>query len=44
LLVLACQALDRAESPREEIDRDGGVLRVRDSIREHPGLKAELAN
>jgi len=44
LLTLACQALDRAESLRERIDVDGEVIHVRGNLKEHPGLKGELAN
>ena len=44
VLAQACQALDRAEALRSEIDRDGEVIRVRGSIREHPALKHELAS
>jgi hypothetical protein len=41
LLTLACQGLDRAEALREEIDRDGAVIRVRGTIKDHPGLSHE---
>jgi hypothetical protein len=45
LLVLACQSLDRAEALREAIDRDGELLATRTGgLREHPGIKPELAN
>jgi hypothetical protein len=44
MLTAACQALDRAEALREEIDRDGEVIRSRGLIRDHPALKHELAN
>ena len=44
MLCQACQALDRAEALRSEIDRDGEVTRIRGSIREHPALKHELAS
>ena len=43
LLCLACQALDRAESLRETIDRDGDVLQTESGPRPHPALKDELA-
>ena len=43
MLAQACQALDRAEALREEIDRDGAVIRVRGTVRDHPALKHELA-
>jgi hypothetical protein len=44
MLTQACQALDRAEALREEIDRDGEVIRTRGTVRDHPALKHELAN
>jgi hypothetical protein len=44
MLAQACQALDRAEALREEIDQDGAVIRMRGTIRDHPALKHELAN
>jgi hypothetical protein len=44
MLCQACQSLDRAEALRAEIDRDGEVIRVRGSVREHPALKHELAS
>jgi hypothetical protein len=44
MLALACQALDRAEALRREIERDGAVLRVRGTVKDHPALKHELAN
>jgi hypothetical protein len=43
LLVSACQALDRAESCREQIDQVGEVIKTKTGIREHPLLKSELA-
>jgi hypothetical protein len=43
MLTAACQQLDRAESLREQIDRDGDVIRSKAGLREHPGLKHELA-
>ena len=43
MLTQACQELDRAESLREQIDRDGDVIRTKGNLREHPGLKHELA-
>src|SRR6476619_1890904 len=39
----ACQQLDRAESLRDQIDRDGDIIRSKAGLREHPGLKHELA-
>jgi hypothetical protein len=44
LLCLACQALDRAEACRVQIDRDGEMVRTKTGAREHCLLKAELAN
>jgi hypothetical protein len=44
LLTLACQSLDRAESLREQIDRDGEIIRLKGGLRDHPGLRHELAN
>ena len=44
LLLLACEATDRAASLREAIDRDGELISTRSGLKEHPGLKAELAN
>jgi hypothetical protein len=44
LLAQACLALDRAESLRETIARDGEFVSTRaGGLREHPGLKPELA-
>jgi hypothetical protein len=43
LLTLACQSLDRAESCRAEIDRDGEIIRSKTGTKEHPLLKHELA-
>ena len=43
MLTSACQQLDRAEALREAIDRDGEVIRSKAGLREHPGLKHELA-
>ena len=44
ILLLACQALDRAEALREQIDRDGEVIRAKGIIRDHPALRHELSN
>ena len=44
LLCGACQALDRAEACRAQIDKDGELLRWKGGVREHPLMKAELAN
>jgi hypothetical protein len=38
MLAQACQALDRAEALREEIDRDGAVIRARGMAKDHPAL------
>jgi hypothetical protein len=43
MLWLACQQLDRAESCRETIDRDGELIRGKSGPREHPLLRHELA-
>ena len=44
MLLQACAALDRAENLRLEIDRDGEVIRMRGTVKDHPALKHELAN
>jgi hypothetical protein len=44
LLCLAAEATDRAESLKREIDADGQFTRSRGVVRDHPGLKHELAN
>jgi hypothetical protein len=44
LLLLACEATDRAARLRGAIDRDGELISSRSGLKEHPGLKAELAN
>jgi hypothetical protein len=44
MLTQACQALDRAEALRAEIERDGEILRLRGTVKDHPALKHELAN
>jgi len=44
LLLLACEAIDRAESLRRQIERDGEVIRTRTGMKDHPALKHELAN
>jgi hypothetical protein len=43
MLTAACQQLDRAESLREQIDQDGDIIRTKAGLRDHPGLKHELA-
>jgi hypothetical protein len=42
MLAQACQALDRAETLRSEIERDGEVLRLQGTVRDHPALKHEM--
>jgi hypothetical protein len=44
MAALACAALDRAESCREQIDTDGEIVKIKGIPREHPLLKIELAN
>jgi hypothetical protein len=45
VLLLAAEALDRAEDCRKQIARDGAVLRSENRPpRDHPLLKIELAN
>lgn len=44
LLTAACQALDRAEACRDQIDADGEILNTKSGPKEHPLLKTELAN
>ena len=39
MLTAACQQLDRAKSLREQIDRDGDIIRTKAGRRDHPGLK-----
>jgi hypothetical protein len=43
LLEQAAAAYDRAERLRVEIERDGEIVRGRTGMREHPGLRGELA-
>jgi hypothetical protein len=43
MLAQACAALDRAEALRERIDKDGAIIRTKGGLRDHPGLKHELA-
>src|SRR5262245_2788485 len=44
LLCLACEAIDRVRMLREEIARDGAVVRLRNGgVKEHPALRAEIA-
>jgi hypothetical protein len=45
MLALACECLDRAEMLREEIDRDGATIRLKNgALKDHPALKHELGN
>jgi hypothetical protein len=45
MLEQAAQALDRAETLRAEIERDGAILRGRaGAVKDHPGLRHELQN
>ena len=45
VLLLAAEALDRAEDCRKQIAKDGAVLRYENRLpRDHPLLKIELAN
>ena len=43
MLAQACQSLDRAESCRAEIDKDGHTITTPSGIKDHPLLKHELA-
>ena len=43
MLLQICQAVDRQQILRVEIDRDGEVIRVRGMIKAHPALREELA-
>ena len=43
LLTLACQAIDRAEALRALIDAEGEVVTTPRGVRDHPGLRHELA-
>jgi hypothetical protein len=43
MLLVGCQALDRAERLRVQIDADGEVIRLRNgSVRAHPAIRDEL--
>lgn len=44
MLLLACEALDRAEACRKAIDTDGVIIDGKSGPRDHPALKHELAN
>jgi hypothetical protein len=43
LLEQVAFAYERAERLRAEIDKDGEIVRNRNGMREHPGLRGELA-
>jgi hypothetical protein len=43
MLCIACEAADRVSTLRAEIDRDGEIIRSRNAIKSHPGLRDELA-
>jgi hypothetical protein len=43
MLAQVCGAVDRIESLRDAIDRDGEVVKTRNGPRAHPGLRDELA-
>jgi hypothetical protein len=44
MLLLACEATDRAVSLRDIIDREGEIIHTRNGARDHPALRHELAN
>jgi phage terminase small subunit len=43
-LFQACAAVDRAERCREQIDRDGEMIKAKTGMRSNPLLRDELAN
>lgn len=43
LLAQTCEAVDRVESLRAEIDRDGQLISTRTGVRDHPLLRHELS-
>lgn len=43
MLRQACQSADRAAALRDQIDRDGVLLRTKTGVRDHPLLKHEIA-
>jgi hypothetical protein len=43
LLYQACSAADRAEELAAQISRDGPIVRTKTGLKEHPGLRGELA-
>jgi hypothetical protein len=42
ILCQACELLDRAERLREEIDRDGEIIRTKNGPRVHPGIIGKM--
>jgi hypothetical protein len=44
ILQTACQALDRAEALKAQIDADGPVVRTKTGLRDNPLLKHETAS
>jgi hypothetical protein len=44
LLLLACEATDRAVALRAIIDAEGMIVRTRTGLKDHPLLRHELAN
>ncbi len=44
ILLLTCEALDRAEDCRADIDRDAAAIRTKSGLKSHPLLRDELAN
>jgi hypothetical protein len=42
MLGQACAAADRAEAFRDQIDKDGEVIRTKTGLKDHPLLKHEL--
>lgn len=43
MLKLACESADRAQKCKQQIDKDGEVVRGRTGVRDHPLLRHELA-
>lgn len=43
MFILICQSFDRCESLRTQIDEEGELVKVKGSLRDHPGLRHELA-
>jgi len=43
MLAQVCGAVDRIESLRDGIDRDGEIVKTRNGPRAHPGMRDELA-